>query len=113
MCSSHPRKEGGQNHRTKSGVPRADEPTFQDLVEATDGLVDGHKLAGLAGEDLGHLEGLGEKTLDLAGPGHRQLVLLRQLVHAQDGNDVLQRLVVLPEKTQAHVVRLHSCSGDD
>uniref|UniRef100_A0A6B0UTC5 Putative secreted protein n=1 Tax=Ixodes ricinus TaxID=34613 RepID=A0A6B0UTC5_IXORI len=71
--------------------------TFQDLVEATDGLVDGHKLASLAGEDLGHLEGLGEETLDLTGPGHRQLVLFRQLVHAQNGNDVLQGLVVLQD----------------
>ena len=52
----------------------------------------------MAGEDLGHLEGLGEEALDLASAGHRQLVLLGQLVHSQDGDDVLQGLVVLEEE---------------
>ncbi len=48
-----------------------------------------------AGEHLGHVEGLREEALDLARARHGQLVLLAQLVHAQDGDDVLQVLVVL------------------
>ena len=72
--------------------------TDQDALEALDGLLEGDQLAGVAGEDLGHLEGLGQEALDLAGAGHRQLVLLRQLVHSQDGDDVLQGLVVLRKR---------------
>lgn len=52
----------------------------------------------MTGEDLGHLEGLGQETLDLTGTGHSQFVLLRQLIHTQDGNDVLQGFVVLKEE---------------
>ena len=48
-----------------------------------------------AREDLRHMEGLGQEALDLASARHGQLVLLTQLVHAQNGNDVLQVLVVL------------------
>lgn len=48
-----------------------------------------------AGEDFGDLEWLGEEALDLARAGDGHLVLLAQLIHAQDGNDVLQVLVVL------------------
>lgn len=69
--------------------------TAKDALEALDGLLEGHQLAQVASEDLGHLEGLGQETLDLTGAGDSQFVLLRQLVHTQDGNDVLQGLVVL------------------
>lgn len=69
--------------------------TAKDALEAFDGLLEGHQFAQVAGEDLGHLEGLGQETLDLTGTGDGQFVLLRQLIHTQDGNDVLQGLVVL------------------
>ena len=48
-----------------------------------------------AGEDLSNVEGLRQEALDLAGTGNSQLVLLTQLIHTQDGNDILQVLVVL------------------
>ena len=51
--------------------------------------------AGRPGELLGHVEGLGEKPLDLAGARHGELVLVREFVHAEDGDDVLQVLVPL------------------
>ncbi len=51
-----------------------------------------------------HLEGLREEPLDLPGPGDGELILLAELVHAQDSDDVLERLVVLQDL-------LHS-SGD-
>ena len=59
------------------------------------GLLDGHELAGDAGEDLGDVEGLRQEALDLARARHDQLVLFGQLVHAENGDDVLQRLVAL------------------
>jgi len=48
-----------------------------------------------AGEDLRDVEGLRQEALDLARARDGHLVLLAQLVHAQDGNDILQVLVVL------------------
>ncbi len=48
-----------------------------------------------AGELLGHKHRLREEALDLAGARHQQLVVLAQLVDAQDGDDVLQVLVAL------------------
>lgn len=71
--------------------------TAEDALEALDGFLEGHQFAQVAGEDLGHLEGLGQETLDLTGAGDGQFVLFRQLVHTQDGDDVLQGLVVLEE----------------
>ncbi len=52
---------------------------------------------GRPGEDFRHVEGLRQEALDLAGAGHGELVLFRQLVHPQDGDDVLERLVALQD----------------
>merc|ERR1712024_147851 len=80
----------------------------QDSLEARDGLVNGDKLAGVVGEDLSDLERLGEESLNLPGSGHLQLVLLGQLVHTKDSNDILERLVVLQNllHTSGHLVVL-------
>src|SRR3990172_8344815 len=48
-----------------------------------------------AGEDLGDVEGLGEEPLELPRAGDGQLVVLRELLHAQYGYDVLKLLVPL------------------
>ena len=66
-----------------------------DRLEAADGVGQLHELAGRVGELLGDKEGLAEEALDLAGARHGQLVVFRQFIHAQDGDDVLQRLVLL------------------
>ena len=66
-----------------------------DHLEAADGFGQRHVLAGRAGEHFGHVEGLRQETLDLAGAGHGQLVFRRQLVHAQNRNNVAQFLVAL------------------
>src|SRR5690606_26531039 len=66
-----------------------------DHLERADGILDLDKLARDVGEPLCDVEGLAEEALDLARTGDDQLILFRQLVHAQDGNDVLQRLVAL------------------
>ncbi len=44
---------------------------------------------------LGDVERLREEALDLAGAGDDELVVLAELVHAEDGNDVEQILVLL------------------
>lgn len=80
--------------------------TSKDALEALDGFLEGHQFAQMASEHLSHLEGLRQETLDLAGAGHGQFVLLRQLIHAQNGNDILQGFVVLQERKVEHV---HIC----
>merc|ERR1719206_1377176 len=69
----------------------------KDILEPGDGLGNGDKLARVVGEHLGDLEGLRQEPLDLPCPGGLDLVLLRQLVHTQDSNDILERLVVLQQ----------------
>ena len=50
-----------------------------------------------AGEDLRDEHGLGHEQLDLPGAGDDQLVVVRQLVDAQDGDDILEVLVPLQD----------------
>src|SRR3972149_3026767 len=66
-----------------------------DALETLDGVLERHVLALLAGEVLGHREGLRQEALDLARPRHGELVLRRELVHAQDRDDVAQLLIAL------------------
>src|SRR5262245_59216736 len=66
-------------------------------LEAANGIGELDEHPGRSGEDLGDVEGLREVALDLARARDRKLVLFRQLVHAQDGDDVLQRLVALQD----------------
>src|SRR6516164_2865319 len=70
---------------------------FAEAAEALDGVREIDELAGRAGEDFGDVEGLRQEALDLAGARHGQLVLFGQLVHAENGDDVLQRLVALQD----------------
>src|SRR6187402_1083803 len=64
---------------------------FAEAAETLDGVREVDELAGRAGEDFGNVERLRQEALDLAGAGHRQLVLFRKLVHAENGDDVLER----------------------
>ena len=82
----------------------------KDILEPADGLSNGDKLARVISEDLGNLERLREESLDLSRSSNLKLVLLRQLVHAQDSNDILQRLVVLQDllNTSSNLVVLSS-----
>lgn len=69
--------------------------TGDDLLEGADRVLERDKLALVTSEDLGDLERLRHETLDLTRALDGQLVLLRQLVHTENGNDILERLVVL------------------
>ena len=72
-----------------------------DLLEAADRLGQRRELARLAGERLGHEERLRQEPLDPAGAVHDLLVLLAQLVDAEDGDDVLQLAVALEDLLHA------------
>ena len=72
--------------------------TRQDLLESGNGVLEVDVLALWASEHLSHLEWLGKESLHFPGTWHSQLVLLRQLIHTQDSNDVLQRLEVLKKR---------------
>src|SRR6516164_11129661 len=69
--------------------------TGDNALEALDRLFEVDEHPGGTGEYFGDEKGLRQKLLNLACPRHGQLVLLGQLVHAQNRNDVLQRLVGL------------------
>ena len=68
-----------------------------DPLEAPDRVLELHVLARRAGERLGHEERLREEPLDLAARATDQLVVLGQLVDAEDGDDVLEVLVALED----------------
>lgn len=64
-----------------------------------------------SGEDLSNMEGLRQEALDLAGTGNSQLVLLAELIHTQNGNDILQVLVVLHIQEDRSVAGHMTCPG--
>src|SRR5262245_24626155 len=68
---------------------------LDDLAEAADGLGQRNVDALESRELLGDVERLRQEALDLAGARHREFVVFRQLVHAEDGDDVLQVFVAL------------------
>src|SRR5438552_7072240 len=70
---------------------------LDDLLEAGDGVLDLDVLAWRAREGLGHEERLGKELLDLAGARHCDLVVLGELVHPEDSDDVLKLLVLLQD----------------
>jgi hypothetical protein len=82
-----------------------------DLVEAANRLGDRHVNPRGPRELLGHVERLGQEALDLARPLDDDLVLVRELVDAQDRDDVLELLVALEdlrlENGGGRVQRIH------
>src|SRR3954466_6949645 len=72
-----------------------------DLAERAHGLVDRPVHAGGPGEGLRDVERLREEALDLAGALHRDLVLVRELVDAEDRDDVLELAVALEDLLHA------------
>src|SRR5690625_217681 len=54
-----------------------------------------HKFAWCPGKDLGHMEGLRQEALDLARAGNDLLVLIRELIHTQNGDNIAQLFVAL------------------
>src|ERR1019366_615877 len=74
------------------------ELALDDLFEAVDRLLEWDVLAVGASEPGGHEERLRQEALDLPRAGDHELVLFAQLVHAENGDDVLQVLVLLEDR---------------
>jgi len=81
---------------------------FQDFLEATDCFGRADILSFCAGEDFGNVEGLRKEALDFTGTIDEELVVRRKLVHAKNGDDVLEVLVALQNTLNArsHLVVL-------
>src|SRR5262249_35071188 len=73
------------------------------FAEALHGVRELDVAAGLTGELLGDGERLGQEPLDLARARHDHLVVVRELLHPEDGNYVLKIFVALQD--QLHVAR--------
>src|SRR3982751_6987329 len=65
---------------------------IKDLLEATNGLRYGNLFTLASSKHLRHAERLAQEALDLARAEYCELVLGRQLVHAENRDDVLQVL---------------------
>src|SRR3712207_3183703 len=68
-----------------------------DLVERLDGVLDRDRRPLDAGELLGDVGVLRQEALDASGAVDDDLVLLGELVHPEDRDDVLQLLVALQD----------------
>ena len=69
--------------------------TIKYHVEAADNLLDGYHYARNAGKLLSHGERLALETLYTACTVDGQAILIREFVHTQNGDDVLQFLILL------------------
>lgn len=69
--------------------------TSNDGLEGGDGVLQVNKGTLDTSEDLGDGEGLGQETLELTGTLDGELISLRQLIHTENGNDILEGLVLL------------------
>merc|ERR1712193_511267 len=67
------------------------------MVEAQDRVLQRDVDAGGTSEGLGNLEWLRQETLDLTGAGDDETLLLGQLTHTQNGDDILEGLVILED----------------
>ena len=68
---------------------------FHDFTEAADGLLERNILALDAGKLLADSKRLRQEALNLTRTGYGELIVLGQLVHTHDCNDVLQLLIAL------------------
>ena len=67
----------------------------QNHTEATQGLLQRNIASRHTGKLLCYREALGQETLYLTCPVYRLLILLVQLIHTHDGDDILQLFVSL------------------
>src|ERR1700676_5334559 len=68
---------------------------FAKSAESLDGVGEVDELARRSREDFGDEERLRQEALDLARASDGDLVLFIQFIHAENGDDVLQRFVFL------------------
>ena len=80
----------GKPHHVEGTLGQVVVRAREDLLEALDGVLERHEHSLGSGEHLGHGEGLRHETLYLTRPRYGELVVFRQLIHSEDGNDVLR-----------------------
>ena len=68
-----------------------------EFLEALNRFGDRNVLAGTAAEDFGREEGLGEELLNLPGPVHDEFILFGELLHSEDGDNVLKLFIALED----------------
>ncbi len=97
----------------ESGLGESIVVTTEDLLAGRDGVLERDELTLDTSENLGDSERLAHETLDLTGTLDGKLVLFGKLVHTKNGNDILERLVVLEEllNTGGNVVVLTTDNG--
>src|SRR4029079_15010976 len=66
-----------------------------ETLESFDGVLKIDEFSGRAREHFGDVERLRQEALDFACASDSQFVVFGQFIHAQNGDDVLQRLVTL------------------
>ena len=71
--------------------------SLKELAESFDGLGKFTELTRVRGEDLRHEEGLRKELLDLTGSSNGQLIFFGKIIHTENSNNILERLVVLEE----------------
>jgi hypothetical protein len=89
--------------------------TRENFLEGTDRFLEWNELALETSENLGNLERLRHETLDLTSTldlkpecelvdnleerfaAYSELIFLGQLIHTQNSNDILERLVILKD----------------
>ena len=69
--------------------------SVNDGLKAADCFFYRHIFARNASKVLSHMEGLGQESLNLSGTAYCQLVLIRELLHTQNCDDILQLFVFL------------------
>ena len=69
--------------------------TFQNLRKGVYRLANRNEYSRLTGKLLSNVEGLGQESFNLSGPGHDDFILISKFVHTQYGDDVLKLLVPL------------------
>jgi hypothetical protein len=84
-------------HHVERGFGIVITSSLKELAESFDGLVKFTELSGVGGEDLRHEERLGEELLHLTCSSDSQLIFFGKIVHTENGDNILERLVVLEE----------------
>jgi peptide chain release factor 1 len=69
--------------------------TIADTLEAINSLLKRAELTEHTSEDLSDLEGLRHETLDLTSALDNNDIIITKLIHTKNGNDILERLVLL------------------
>jgi hypothetical protein len=84
-------------HHVERGFGIVITSSLKELAESFDGLTEFTELSGVGGEDLRHEERLGEELLHLTCSSDGQLIFFGKIVHTENGDNILERLVVLEE----------------